>query len=302
MRAFLGLGVAAAIALVVVLVAGFVLQASCHPTGSILRGSSPVPIDFIAPDNAPTMLHKASFQFVQAAPAAPVPFPQSFICGIRATDLVMAGFALFLILISIQQAFWLRRAVATAQDSTRLLGTALIATQRAYVTLRELRATTTRLSAIEDIQNCAVQPILENGGTTPIRNGRAHVSWKYFEKAIPADVEFADFDANGNRIVIEADYLPLSIGPRGTAQYPVLLIDGATVRSARENQGKILIWGWAEYDDIFENSARHRTEFCYQMNVTGNLAQTHVSFSMYKRFNAVDEECERPAAAPLVQI
>ncbi len=294
MRAFLGLGIAAAIALIVVVVAGFLLQMSCSPTGSIFRGSSPVPIEFNAPADTAPAFHRASYQFVQAAPApARLPFAQGFICGVRVTDLALVGFALFLILSSIIQALWLRRAVEAAEHSTNLVGSALIATQRAYVSLREFRVNTTRLSAIEDIQSCSVQPIWENGGTTPVRNGRSHVSWKYFERAIPADVELADFDEKGNRIVIQDDYQPLTIGPRGMAQAPVIMIEGQTIRSVRENLGRLLIWGWAEYDDIFEGSPRHRFEFCYQMVVTGSLSHSHIAFSMYKRFNGADDECER---------
>jgi hypothetical protein len=125
------------------------------------------------------------------------------------------------------------------------------------------------------------------------------VSWKYFAGSIPADVDLADFDETGNRVVTDDKYLPLAIGPRGLAHSPVILIDGPTIRNVRENQGRVLIWGWAEYEDVFEGSPRHRTEFCYQMNVTGSLSQSHIAFSMYKRFNGMDAECERHAATPL---
>lgn len=298
MKSFLGIAIAAGISLVVVIVSALVLQTSCGGGLPGVRGTSVVPIEFRyeAPD--PARFHKASFIPVQAAPA-PRQFSQSFICGARFTDLIVAGFALFLILISIQQALWLRRAVEAADNSTRLVGSALIATQRAYVTLREFRVNVTRLSAIEDIQNATVQPVWENGGTTPARNGRSHVSWKYFTGSIPADLELADFDETGNRIVTDDKYLPLAIGPRGLAHSPVILIDGPTIRNVRENQGRVLIWGWAEYDDVFEGSPRHRTEFCYQMNVTGSLSQSHIAFSLYKRFNGMDAECERQAPMPL---
>jgi hypothetical protein len=301
MKSLLGIALAAAISLVAVIVAAVALQTSCGGgLPGVRGGAGPVPIEFRyqAPDTA--RIHRASFIPVQAAAPAPRQFSQSFICGVRMTDLVIAGFALFLILISVQQAFWLRRAVEAAEDSTRLVGSALIATQRAYVTFREFRVNVTRLSAIEDIQNATVQPVWENGGTTPARNGRSHVSWKYFTGKIPADVELADFDETGNRVVTDDKYLPLAIGPRGTANSPVIVVDGATIRNVRENQGRVLIWGWAEYDDVFEGSPRHRTEFCYQMNVTGSLSQSHIAFSLYKRFNGMDAECERYAGEPLL--
>jgi hypothetical protein len=300
MKSLFGISISAVVALVVVVVAAVVLQTSCGGgLPGVRGGAGPVPIDFRYETPDVARVHKASFIPVQAAAPAPRQFSQSFICGVRVTDLVIAGFALFVVLISVQQAFWLRRAVEAADDSTRLVGAALIATQRAYITFREFRVNVTRLSAIEDIQNATVQPVWENGGTTPARNGRSHVSWKYFVGSIPTDLELADFDETGNRIVTDDKYLPLAIGPRGLAHSPVIVIDGATIRNVRENQGRLLIWGWAEYDDIFEGSPRHRTEFCYQMNVTGSLSQSHIAFSLYKRFNGMDAECERYAAEPL---
>ncbi len=303
MKSFLGIAIAAGVSLLVVIVAGVLLQASCRPTGPVMGGPTRnVPIEFRLPDDvAPATLHRAAFEFVQAAPApaAPVPFAQSFICGIRATDLAIAGFALFLIITAVLQAMWLRRAVEVAEDSGRIMHATMIATQRAYVAFREFRVNVTRLSAIEDIQNCTVQPVWENGGTTPTRNGTSHVSWKYFAGSIPADLDFADYDEAGNRVVVQDDYQPLVIGPRGLAQSPVIVIEGPTVRNVREGQGRILIWGWAEYDDVFDGSPRHRTEFCYQMTVTGSLSQSHIGFSQYKRFNGVDEECERQPTALL---
>lgn len=301
MKSLLGIAIAAGVSLLVVVISGVVLQTACGGglPGARGTGSAPVPIEFRYEAPGAALVHRASFIQVQAAAPAPGQFSQSFICGARFTDLIIAGFALFLILTSILQGLWLRRAVEAAEDSTRLVGSALIATQRAYVTLREFRVNVTRLSAIEDIQNATVQPVWENGGTTPARNGRSHVSWKYFAGSIPAEVEFADFDEAGNRIVTDDKYLPLALGPRGLAHSPVIVIDGATVRNVRENHGRLLIWGWAEYEDIFEGSPRHRTEFCYQMNVTGSLSQSHIAFSMYKRFNGMDAECERQPEMPL---
>jgi hypothetical protein len=237
---------------------------------------------------------------LQPAPT-PQPFARNFFCGIRSTDLALVGLALFLVIISMMQTAWLRRAVAAAEQSSQAVASTMAATQRAYVVFREFQVHTTRLSAIEDIQNCTVQPIWENAGTTPIRNGRFHVNWRYFERAIPNDVDLSDFDEMGNRIVSQTDYLPLIMGPRGVAYAPVIVIDGATVRQVREMQGRVLIWGWAEYDDVF-GGPRHRTEFCYQMTVTGSMSSSHIGFSQYRRFNGVDDECERKPADALLRV
>jgi len=297
MKSIFGMGIAAAIALGFVIVVSVALQFACGSGIPGLRSGGPVPIRYersLREEIEPATLHRAAFRLVQAAPATPVPFSQNFICGIRGSDLALVGLGLFLVIVSIMQTSWLRRAVEAAEESSHVVSSTMAATQRAYVVFREFQVHTTRLSAIEDIQNCTVQPIWENAGTTPIRNGRFHVNWKYFERAIPNDVDLADFDEMGNRIVTQTDYLPLIMGPRGVAYAPVIVIEGATIRQVREMQGRVLIWGWAEYDDVF-NGPRHRTEFCYQMTVTGSLSSSHIGFSQYRRFNGVDDECERKA-------
>ncbi|HVY00496.1 MAG TPA: hypothetical protein VHA55_11985 [Pseudorhodoplanes sp.] len=301
MKSIFGIGVAVAIALGVVVAAGTALQLACGGGMPGLR-AGPVPIRFERSlrEEIEPALHRTQLQPAQAAPSQQ-PFARNFFCGIRGTDLALVGLALFLVIISMMQTTWLRRAVAAAERSSQAVASTMAATQRAYVVFREFQVHTTRLSAIEDIQNCTVQPIWENAGTTPIRNGRFHVNWRYFERAIPNDVDLSDFDEMGNRIVSQTDYLPLIMGPRGVAYAPVIVIDGATVRQVREMQGRVLIWGWAEYDDVF-GGPRHRTEFCYQMTVTGSMSSSHIGFSQYRRFNGVDDECERKPADALLRV
>ncbi len=53
--------------------------------------------------------------------------------------------------------------------------------------------------------------------------------------------------------------------------------------------------GWAEYDDVFSGTKRHRTEFCHELIVGGNPAagKATITLSVYPRFNGMDEECLR---------
>jgi hypothetical protein len=305
MKSIFGAVVALAIAAGVVVAIGAVLPWACGGGQPTARGVAPVPIGYqrSLQEEIQAPVYRASFRLVQAAPApaAAVPFGRHFFCGIRATDLALVGLALFLAIIALMQGAALHRAVDVAEESSRTVAATMAATQRAYVVFREFQVHTTRLSAIEDIQNCTVQPIWENAGTTPIRNGRFHVNWRYFERAIPDDADLADFDEMGNRIVTQDDYLPLIMGPRAVAYAPVIVIEGATVRQVREMQGRVLIWGWAEYDDVF-GGPRHRTEFCYQMTVTGSMSSSHIGFSQYRRFNGVDGECERKPGDAVVRV
>jgi hypothetical protein len=54
-------------------------------------------------------------------------------------------------------------------------------------------------------------------------------------------------------------------------------------------------WGWADYNDVFPNTPRHRSEFCYEMIVNGDVRAEDCKFLFrpYGRYNAFDEECLR---------
>ncbi len=229
----------------------------------------------------------------QAQPApASVSWWKRFICDIRITDVALMGFALFLLLANLFQGAWLLAATRASDRTANLVNEGMISTQRAYVFLREFQVSTTRNPLNDEIQTCAIQPIWENTGTTPTRNGRSHVNWKYFERSVPSDFDFADFDEVGNRVLSYDAYKPLIVGPRATALSPIITMEPSILRQVRDLQGKLLIWGWAEYDEVFSDAKRHRTEFAYLVVVSGSPA-SHVGFSQYKLHNGVDEDCTK---------
>jgi hypothetical protein len=253
---------------------------------------------------------------VQAAPQTPS-WQLRFICSIRPTDIVIAVLALLLMLAVLFQGLWTRAALQEARASTRLVeqttqiaeqsarvaNEGALSAQRPYVFLREFRVNLIKNVLNDEIQTCTIQPIWENTGTTPTRNGRSHVNWKFFERAIPDDFDFPDYDEIGNPIQIYEVFGPLIVGPRATALSALLDIEPSVLRQVRDLQGKLLIWGWAEYDEVFSDSRRHRTEFCYQLVVTGSPA-SWVGFSQYRAFNGADDDCMRrpTAVTPILAV
>jgi hypothetical protein len=217
-----------------------------------------------------------------------------FVCEIRISDLVLLAGVVFLLLIGIFQGLWMRRAAKAAKTVAALADEALVSAQRPYVFLKDINISLTKNPINEEIQTCTLQPVWENTGATPTRNGRSQVNWKYFEGNVPEDFDFADVDDLGNRILSADAYRPLIVGPKSTAIAPVINLDPAILRQVRDLQGKLLVWGFAEYDEIFPGTPRHRTEFCYQVAVSGSPAN-HVGFSQYHRYNGVDGDCMFPA-------
>jgi len=125
---------------------------------------------------------------------------------------------------------------------------------------------------------------LMNGGQTPAINIRTNLNIRIFQTGIPADFEFPSSDRFGYGL----------IGPHIKWQTPIQQMTASLVEDTSTTIG---LWGWVEYDDIFQGSTiRRRTEFCYRVDrrrlpVTNEL---FVGFIPYERFNAADWNCLRP--------
>lgn len=295
MKFLTGLIGSAVVSLVLMIAAVALLGYGCsNGPGS---SAKPVPIRF---ESLQELRSEPAVLRVQLADsglvAASFSWPRAFLCEIKATDVAIAGFSLFLVLAiifqSLFQGMWMRRMLAATDRASQVVDEALLAAQRAYVFLREFRVNLVKNPLNEEIQTCTIQPIWENTGATPTRNGRSHINWKFFEPSVPPEFDFPDFDEVGNRILTHDTYKPLIIGPRSTALSPLLDIEPAILRQVRDLQGRVLIWGWVEYDEVFGDANRHRTEFCYQLVVTGSPA-SWVGFTQYKAFNGADEDSTR---------
>jgi hypothetical protein len=306
MKFITGLIVSAAATLFLMIGSVLVLGQVCSGQGLMPSSGRPVPIRFEDGQNpsfAPAVFLRVQFTDPPGA-ARPAPAPldwrQNFLCTIKATDIVIASLGLFLVLAivfqNLFQGVWMRRMLAASERASTVVDEALVSAQRAYVFLREFRVHLVKNPLNEEIQTCTIQPIWENTGSTPTRNGRGHINWKFFERAIPSEFNFPDFDEVGNRVLSYDAFKPLVVGPRSTAFAPLLDIEPGILKQARDLKGRILVWGWAEYDEAFGEAKRHRTEFCYQLVVTGSPA-SWVGFSQYRAFNGVDEDCTKTPTA-----
>lgn len=294
---------AAAVSLLLMVLSVVTLSQVCSSPGfGPSGGNVPIRMDF---ESGAGQAQRISLtdrgpERIQFAQAGYTGWGTAFVCSIKATDVAIAGFALFLVLTlvlqNLFQATWIRRVLHASERSALVVDEAFVSTQRPYVFMREFRVNVVKNPLNEEIQICTVQPVWENTGTTPTRSGRAHVNWKFFDRSIPSDFDFPDYDESGNRILSYDTYKPLVVGPRSSALSPLIDIDPSILRQVRDQQGKLLIWGWTEYDEVFTDSRRHRTEFCYQLVVTGS-PPSWVGFSQHRVFNGVDEDCMKEPTA-----
>ena len=70
------------------------------------------------------------------------------------------------------------------------------------------------------------------------------------------------------------------------------------IKSLQDGSKHMFVWGWAEYDDVFEGTRRHRTEFCNEIVAVGDLndyLKTSFNFPIYSRHNGADADCMKSA-------
>ncbi len=113
-----------------------------------------------------------------------------------------------------------------------------------------------------------VMPKWENSGPTRTKDMRSRVSWKFFPGAPPSDFPYPDLDGMGQPDT-SPEERPAFVGPKSmTFAFP-LDIPIVLIEHVRDKQGQILVWGWTEYNDVFDGTLRHRTEFCNELAVLG---------------------------------
>ena len=128
--------------------------------------------------------------------------------------------------------------------------------------------------------------VLENGGQSPAIRMAYNFNCGLIARH---NIDTFDFPDQGP---VERGVL----GPKGMLQTKGQTISAATMIQIVGGIDRWFIWGWADYDDIFSDTKRHRTEFCFEVTAR-NLpdGQIFVSFPMHGKFSATDDDCLRKA-------
>ncbi|AMP06556.1 hypothetical protein CPter91_4241 [Collimonas pratensis] len=132
--------------------------------------------------------------------------------------------------------------------------------------------------------NCRITVLLENAGQTPTKNLRMNIHWDVFDEKLPQDFAFPE------------SHLPPAaahIGPGGTVHSRHVDIPNPILSLVARRLRFVYVWGWVDYDDVIDPTTRHRTEYCFEMLMDGDLS----SYAMHEQFNAADEDCLRKPAS-----
>jgi hypothetical protein len=193
--------------------------------------------------------------------------------------------------ISIQARFlWLafgaaKNSADAAKEQVSLSREALITTERAFIYCEHIDAIWTADKKTELVTKWTFHPIWKNSGKTPTKRAVNKISWWVSINAgdIPSNFDFANADDPGRA----------TIGPHATMIGGGLDIAVEALQKMGDGTGHAYLWGWFDYDDTFANTQRHRTEFCFEIQVTGNPIYKEGGFAyrMHGPFNGFDEEC-----------
>jgi len=170
-------------------------------------------------------------------------------------------------------------------------GRAAIARERAFVFPMDVRPIPQIDAGTGKVVGWLLAVVWKNSGMTPTRNMYARVSIKPFPATLPDDFDFPDIGGGEN--------VRLLVGPGAEIESSPLRIhdDVILVLAGKSDVARLYMWGWAEYNDIYEGTPRHRTEFCYEWSITGdvtNYERLSFRYTLHRKHNGADDECPRP--------
>jgi hypothetical protein len=192
-----------------------------------------------------------------------------------------------------RQAAEAKRTLRIAQDSAdaakEQVAVSRSALERAYVFCEHITSHWTAIKETEEVTKWTFTIVWRNSGKTPTRRAINNTNkWEGTHVgALPSDFDYPDYEASD----------PFLIGPKAVMHAGVFDISVETLIAMRAGNTRTYVWGWCDYDDVFAGTPRHRSEFCFEIIVTGNPIYKNGGF-LYKRhgpFNGFDEECFRQA-------
>jgi hypothetical protein len=173
-----------------------------------------------------------------------------------------------------------------ARDQVKLSREALISTERAFIFLKEFKWEFVGTKDTYKIHTWKFVPILENVGNTPTKHMTNYVNYQACLNRLDLSFGFPDFGGEVGRT---------TIGPKKIMHASHINISVDILSKVKSGEAHAYIWIWADYNDVFENTPRHRSEFCAEIIVHGDPMAENCTFffRQWGPFNGADEECYR---------
>lgn len=204
------------------------------------------------------------------------------------TALATVIIAVFTIVLAIGGGFqaWLTRRAILETNRQHIVS------NRAFVCLKQFFTIST--SAMGDgVEFWRITPVFENSGNTATKRMMSVHSAELRSSNLPKDFDYRDvaFPDPTKPAFISRDI----IGPRAQLRGAPYILPLAEVQAIARGEKVFVIWGWIDYDDVFEGTKRHRFEYCYKLSILldpSNPKNTDaLALGLYGPYNGVDEQC-----------
>jgi hypothetical protein len=181
-----------------------------------------------------------------------------------------------------------QESAAGARSAAEATQRALVLTQRATVIVGEPRAAWLR-DASDRLVGCRLLVTWHNVGSTPTRNMIAAVAGQATERPPPRTSATPRADARQQ---------PVIVGPNAAVNSAYVNLPIGLVADILARRAYYLFAGWAEYNDVFDHTPRHRVEFCYWLEFDGEPQSDKIDarFHIHGQHNRHCES-EGPSAA-----
>jgi hypothetical protein len=114
-------------------------------------------------------------------------------------------------------------------------------------------------------------PVFQNFGATRTDRFNAWYSIHYFVGNVPENWDFTKPETK----LTTADII---IGPNSAPLLQPVTITALDVDNALKNSGSIIIWGHAEYSDVFSPKESRPMNFCFRETPTTNTTTGQIAF------------------------
>ncbi|MCW6512849.1 hypothetical protein [Lichenifustis flavocetrariae] len=132
-----------------------------------------------------------------------------------------------------------------------------------------------------------------NSGNRPPRAMVGCTSYCLFPEMIEPEFSFPDLPVDPQ--------IPRSgkifVAPQTSIRGAMIRVPVSDMIAIAEGRKYLMIWGWVEYDDGFEDTPRRRSEFAAIVTMLGKATEAnaaHANIRMHPRHNGTDDECTNP--------
>ena len=134
-------------------------------------------------------------------------------------------------------------------------------------TRAQLRAVITYTGGSQQVANgkdgkpayYAIAPTFQNFGGTRTAHFVGWTNVRFFEGKIPENMDF-------NKPADKIDLAESVIGPNSIYQFQPITVSIDQIEKAKRQEGTILLWGHAEWSDIFSPEKMHQIGLCFGLN------------------------------------